>query len=255
MPVKCKEVLISQNDALTLRITGGTSTIKSHSVDGKIQSLEMPGDYFISVGTVVHSGKTKKIPYPVNKITKTSINSVVTYNLHVAARNKSSLFIMPMLTGKRNLFFYNKLLMNCFIGTPDHPNCIALLYRWSGDPLFLKFEQALKKFRSFKCSYDPSPFHVMFIFEVPHDQQENYNKILEGKYSKITPDYKSQILEFHGFEENGELGQILYKSPKRKARLESALGVDLPKDSELYSVMDLKEETFNYKTYIYEQSN
>ena len=93
----------------------------------------------------------------------------------MAKRTKSSIFVLPMLGGNKNLFFWDRLFVNAFLETPEEKDCIALLYRWSSDPLFIKFEKALSKFKDFRKKYDPSPYYVLFVFNVPKNNKRNYN--------------------------------------------------------------------------------
>ena len=46
-----------------------------------------------------------------------------------------------------------------------------------------------------------------------------------------------------------QLGQILFKSKERKRLLEKKLDAILPEDSELLSIINLEEETFNPEIY------
>ena len=155
-----------------------------------------------------------------------------------------------MLGGERRLFFYDNLLINCFIGLPNHEGCIALLYRWSGDPLFLKFENALKQFRNYLDSYDVSETLIMFIFDVPIKHIKNYKYFITGKYSKFSSNYKTKILKFHGLDINSQLAQIIHKNEKRKKRLENTLNVTLDSNAELYSILDEKQEIFDPNYYL-----
>ena len=75
--------------------------------------------------------------------------------------------------------------MNAFTGVEDKKDCIVLLYKFSMDPLFLKFEKALKKFRSFSERVDVDPYHVLFIFNIPKEHIKNYKKLKKGKYSEM----------------------------------------------------------------------
>tara|TARA_R110002051_G_scaffold322049_1_gene411471 strand:- start:61 stop:501 length:441 start_codon:yes stop_codon:yes gene_type:complete len=145
---------------------------------------------------------------------------------------------------------YDSLFVNCFIGTEKHKNKIVLLYRFSGDALFLKFEKALKQFRGFIDCYDPSPYFVSFVFKVPEQHKEDYVHFLNGRYSELSHDYKDKLLDFHDFDIDGELAQILYKAPKRRLRLENTLDINLNDNSELYSILNEKDETFDPKVYI-----
>jgi hypothetical protein len=247
MPVKCEKAILNPTDARTIKITGGTKTIVSHKYKDKIVSLEFPDGTVISLEQTI---TVKKRPYKVNIIKKTFVGNTLVYELSVAEKTKSTLFALPMLGGERRLFFYDNLLINCFIGTPDHEGCIALLYRWSGDPLFLKFENALKQFGNYLDSYDVSETLIMFVFDIPTKHIENYKSFISGKYSEFNSAYKTKILKFHGMDINSQLAQIMYKSEKRKKRLETTLNVTLDENAELYSILDKKQEIFDPNYYL-----
>ena len=89
----------------------------------------------------------------------------------------------------------------------------------------------------------------MFVFDVPRKHIRNYRKFINGKYSTFSQDYKFDILEFHDKELDDELGQILFKSEKRKKAMEYKLDIKLPKDSELLSIIDIEQETYNPEIY------
>lgn len=244
--MKCKELIYTPINALSFRITGGTDLLTPNKKNNIIESLESPDGTIFSLGLTL---EIKKRKYKVNLIEETIINKTKYYTISIAKRTKSSIFIMPMLTGNRNLFFWNRLFVNCFIATEEEKDCIALLYRWSSDPLYLKFEKALSKFSYFRRRYDPSPNYVMFIFDVPKKQVRNYNKFIKGKYSKFSKSYKIDILDFHDADIEDEIGQILCKSDKRRRAMENRLDTILPEDSELLSIIDVKNETYNSETY------
>ena len=246
MGVKHKESIFLHKNARSIIITGNTEDIHSVKKNDNIVAINFP-NYSISIGDITKVGK---IPYKVNIIKEIITKKGIDYELSSAKLNKSSLFILPMLGGTRHLFMYDSLFVNAFININEYKNCICLLYRFSGDPLFLKFEQALKQFRTFKETFDPSPHFVAFVFEVPATMVEDYSSFIKGAYSKISPQFKSKIMEFHGFTIHGEMSQILFQDEKRRLRMQQELDADIPAGSELYSVIDVIEETFNPKIYI-----
>ena len=90
----------------------------------------------------------------------------------------------------------------------------------------------------------------MFVLDIPKQHIKDIDKFINGKYSELSKLYKIDILDFHNLEVNGEVGQILFKSPRRKKILEKKIGAILNHDSELLSIIDKdKEETFNFETY------
>mgnify|MGYP003633960006 FL=1 len=135
MAVKCKELVYTPLNAVTFRITGGTKSLTAHKVGKVIQSLEGPDGIILSVNNTT---EVKNIKYKVNLIEQIIVNKTIYYDVHMAKRTKSSIFVFPMLGGDKTLFFWDRLFVNAFIETEDHKDCIALLYRYSGEMLFLK---------------------------------------------------------------------------------------------------------------------
>ena len=222
----------------------GDKSSFSITVDGETITSVSSNLITIKVGeTVKYEGK---LPYKVNKIKKVDAG----YELIVADKTKASIFMLPMLTGTQDLFFYNTLFVNAFIGVGGDYDCLGLLYRFSGSSTFLKFEQALRSFKDFKEVIDPSPYFVLFVFNVPDKFKDDYVKFIKGKYSRLSPELKENIFKFHGVDPDSSIGQILYKSGKRKLRLEESLKTQLPKNAELLDIPDLYSETFDKETYL-----
>tara|TARA_R110002074_G_scaffold2557_1_gene14878 strand:+ start:1092 stop:1835 length:744 start_codon:yes stop_codon:yes gene_type:complete len=246
MRVKCEEVMFKPINALTFRLVGGTTSIIVEQDKDKITSLSFSDGIVLRKGSTIY---VEKRPYKINLIEKVIKNTKIVYNLKVAERNKSSIFILPMIGGNKHLMLYDKLLMNAFIGSDEDDNCIVLLYRFSRDPLFYKFEQALKQFRNFKRCYDPTPYFVAFVFNIPKEHRKSMLKFKQGKYSQIDDIYKLKILEYHGLDIDSSVGHILFKAGKRKEELEDRLGCELPEDSELCSVINKEDEILNPEYY------
>ena len=247
MGIDCKEVIFNPQAPLYFIISGGTLTIKPQYKDNKIVSLAMPEDYFISVGDTL---KIKGEPYKVNIINKVIDGNNILYHIKTAERTKSSLFVLPMLSGNRNLFLYNSQLINVFINFKDIKDHIILLYRWSMDPLFSKFELALKKFPTFVKSFDLDPNHVVFVFSIPKRHTDNFKFFKKGKYSKLDDEFKLKLLDFHDMTVDSALSKILFKSEDRKQQLEEKLNAEIPDDSELLSIINIEDETLNLDYYL-----
>tara|TARA_R100000900_G_scaffold108076_1_gene83826 strand:+ start:2905 stop:3672 length:768 start_codon:yes stop_codon:yes gene_type:complete len=247
MAIKCTELTYTPINALAIRVSGGTTSLIPHKIDDRIISLESP-EHGICV-TVDSITEVKKFKYKINTIKKVVKNNVMYYDLLTATRTKSSTFILPMLGGERRLFFWNKLFMNAFTGIEDKKNCIVLLYKFSIDPLFLKFEKALKTFRSFSEKIDIDPYHVLFIFDIPKEHVKNYKKLKQGKYSEMDENYKFHILEFHGLEMNDQVAHVLWKSEKRRKAMEKKLDAKIDLNSELLTAIDFDNELYDLETY------
>jgi len=217
--------------------------------DGKTILSLVNGKVRHDVGKIVRN--RTKTPYRVNYITPlyNAVNLLAGYDLSVARATKSTIFLCPMLGGKRELFYWEKLLVNAFVAIPNETGIIALLYRFSGDPTFIKFEQALSNFRTFKYRIDTDPYHVMFVFSVPDYAETAYNHFVNGRYSEIDDIMKLKILDYHGFNMDGSTAKILFKSPSLKKDLEEQLDVMIPDENELHSPPNLIEETFDPEQY------
>jgi hypothetical protein len=218
--------------------------------NGEIKALQINingGEVLLECGTCIKP-KDGANPYRINHIFPlyNAEEILVGYDLTVAKQTKASIFIAPLLSGNRKLFLWDKWFVNAFIGCPkEEEDVICLLYRFSGDTLFTKFEAALEKFFNFKYKFDPDPYHVMFVFSVPEEFKSSYNAFKNSKYSEINDIVKLKILDYHSFSQDGMTGQILFKARSLRAQLEKDLEQELPKDAELCSAIDLSEEIFN----------
>jgi hypothetical protein len=247
MVVQCDNLIYTPINALTFRITGNTECLKPVKKNGVIVALEGPNDLNITLGLTVPIKKTK---YKINIIEQVrNSNSKLVYDISIAKRTKATTFVMPMLPGTRKLYFWSTFFVNCFIATPEDKDCIALLFRWSADTRYIKFEKILKEVKYFRRRYDPSPNYVMFVFDIPKGFRREYRAFMLGKYSKFSREYKLDILDFHNADINDEVGQIIFKSDKRRELLEKRLNADLPKESELLSIIDIEAETYNPDIY------
>tara|TARA_R110000787_G_scaffold115506_2_gene225435 strand:- start:24439 stop:25197 length:759 start_codon:yes stop_codon:yes gene_type:complete len=249
MGVKCDQLVFTPISPLTFRVSGGTKILESHTLNNLIQSVEGPETH-IPLGITY---TVKKLRYKVNIIEERWTQNILAYDFTTAKRTKSSIFMLPMFGASRSLYLWSQLFMNCFIGEEDGTPVIQLLYRDSADPLFIDFENALNQFRTFKRQERPAKDFVLYTFAIPKRHLKTYDHFKNGEYSKLTLTYKHAILDFHGYEVDSLIGQVLFKTPTRKKALEQKIGILLPEDSELLSIIDLKDEIFNPKTYFNEQ--
>lgn len=244
------KIIYTPVNGRTIRMTGSVADYsRVYDEDGKTIISLVNGKLRHDIGSTVR-GRTKN-PYKVNIITPlyNAVNLLAGYDLSVAKATKSTIFLCPMLGGRRELFYWDKFLVNAFCAIPHEDGIIALLYRFSGDTEFMKFERALEQFRTFKYRIDTDPFHVLFVFEVPEETQASYSHFVNGRYSEIDDIMKLKILDYHGFNMDGSTAKILFKSPSLKKELEEQLDVTIPEENELHSPPKLNEETFDPELY------
>jgi len=166
--------------------------------------------------------------------------------------NKSQVFIAPFIGKICNDFKSTKLptcqFRNCFIGdkTKGIENRVLLLYRFHANPIYLDFEEKLKKHPLFEQSYEVDKQHTMFVFNLPEDSHEDYNKLIKGEYSKVSEKFKAHILAFHGLKKESNTGGVLYKTGIKKDSIEATINSGLPKHQWTKIPDDVElEEVFN----------
>ena len=174
MGIKCKDLIYTPINALTFRISGGIRTLTPHyDNDHKIVCLEDEKDFTHKLGDCI---RVKGLKYKINNIKKTIVKRTPVYDISSSKRTKASTFIMPMLGGDRSVFFWNTLFINCYI---EDKSKILLVYRFSHDPIFIKFEKALRKFKHFIEIRDPDPEYVVFVFNIPELHQRDFNLFIK----------------------------------------------------------------------------
>ena len=139
--------------------------------------------------------------------------------------NQAIKFILPMITtgNMKDIFFMNKYLIGCYIGDVNMPKFqdkIMLVYNFSMNMDFITFEKKLSKNPYFlnDMDYDYEAENiVIYVFNVPKEHLEDYQLVLEGKYSELSNDLKLKILKFWGDEqERSLLHSVLFKGTRIK---------------------------------------
>lgn len=180
----------------------------------------------------------------------TGMDSYCLYNYDL---NKCTNFILPLLIPNPNYtrqHFRWLDFCNCFIGTQseaDYGDYIYLLYRYSGDTAFIKFDKFLTDYEYFEEKMNVDNFHTLYKFKVNPLVLKDYQLILSGKYSHISEFSKKQILDFHYLENESVTYKILYKSEERKKELENKYDIKIPKDLDLYDKFIPEDEMYMEK--------
>ena len=124
-----RNTVVSIKDPLTVSVSNTMDVEADIDTEGNILAIDIPGLSKIAVGDKL-TISSRKVPYKINKIVSRDIMGLPVYDLMVAPRTRASLFILPMLPGNRNTYYYDKFLLNCFVGTKDADNVIAILFRF-----------------------------------------------------------------------------------------------------------------------------
>jgi len=160
--------------------------------------------------------------------------------------NKSYTYIQPLLSEYMDV--RREGLINVFIGSTEKPEYdlnIFMLYRYSGNLDFVKYEDYVETSPLFLEKYDPDKYHVMFILRVPERFKEVYKSFKEGKYSRFPKTYKTLILMYHNIiDSNHKVAKVLYRHTDLREELEDRIGTFLPEGSEVSSIPDMSLEVY-----------
>lgn len=176
--------------------------------------------------------------------------------------NISKTYLLPLLSELVDFDKkYHDNIVNTYI-TDDlgkYKDCLFILHKFSfKNPEYTRYENQLIKNECFVDLIDVGN-DVLYIFKFPEEYMFEYNKFIAGKYSEYKNDAKELILNFFGEIYKGNINavnflikvkQILFKDKKLKNKLELELGVKIPDNAELRSIINLDEETFNLSQYI-----
>lgn len=239
--------------------------IKHHSlsnvdiqIDGDKNITSITFDnYTISLGDVipVKLNGVKNKPFKVLHIKKSVRTD--TYLLYSTVLTKATRWIMPMIridNQTQTSMKYKHNFVNCYVGTKEegYMDNFYLVYRFSGDVDYVRFEEELKNHPKFSNVVDLDHQHTMYIFDMNEEDKFNFNKFKNGEYSKFTDKYKKQILNFtinpvditsSNMEDTITYG-VLYKTDRQRKRIENIIGQKLDKNLEYYSIPEEDEEIY-----------
>ena len=172
--------------------------------------------------------------------------------------NKSKTYLLPLLTNAIEVNFTH-LIINCFIkfnkniGKIEYP--FAILYDTTGFDGFSEFDEYdlyLMGHPLFFKSYIVNDDFKLYVFNFPEEFQRDYNMFKEGKYSKFGNEAKALIVSYSAVEYKyppliQDISGVLWKHASRKKKIEMDLGVTLPPETELASIIVYEDETFKFK--------
>lgn len=165
--------------------------------------------------------------------------------LNTVKTTKTTDFLLPLL-GKSKTW-YAPLLVNAYLSDSGvnikHPNSISVLIKFSGNIKFDIIADYLKDLDTYIDSYDiiDGQF-VMFVIGIPDEFLEDYFLILKGKYSEISQQAKTLLLQGRGTQ--SPMPFILRKDEQLKQHWEETLSTRLG-DLDVWSIFEIEEEIFD----------
>jgi len=180
-------------------------------------------------------------------MTKTLVDKKIT-------SNKSRTYCLPLLSKDIDIEF-DYLLINTYlkfnknIGDITYP--IGLLYRLEGTDSFNEYNDYLTHNNLYYTSFLIGKDKKLYVFTFPERFVDEYKLFKNGLYSKFSPEAKSLIISYSAETYKfppliEDITGVLWKHKTRREKLEKALGMSLPKDSELASKIIYEKETFNF---------
>lgn len=174
--------------------------------------------------------------------------------------NVASYLIAPMFFDQQAEGRFHTNYVGCFVGTDDTfepldisvsedllERRVVLVYRFSKEREFEIFESILMEMPEFEFSMDLDDYQVGYVMSIPPEYKQDFELILNSKYSHLSENFKDHLLQFYGAVANksSTLYQILYRSPERRRFLEEEY--DLPigsidPDTELYKAFTPSKE-------------
>lgn len=180
--------------------------------------------------------------------------------------NRSWIYLLPMIALSLQVSLVNMInLRGCFMFTEDFPlieQKIILLFRADSDRAYINFESLLAKAPEFYSTYEPDKHHTVFIYNIPVEYKQEYNKFIESKYSEFSENYKKSLIKFHNYKdkpkENGfSVINVLYKREQAYLAQEKDLNeglpysshIQIPRDQEIGKKWNETQESILLETY------
>lgn len=246
---KNKNIEINIKDGRNLTLLHNIDSCKTINEGNNIIGLDFYGHtYNVGQSIEIVAANTKQL-YEINYITKISEYS---YELSECKPTKTSTFILPLIAPKNHTysaFFLNTYFYNAYYKVDGQDmyndgNHLFLFYRFYNSDYFKELEEYLLSNPNFVKTYEPNRYLTCYIMSIPVGFKEDVNKIIKGKYSKVSTTVKSRIVSFYQAHIESELYHILYRSDKLKLKLEEYLGCKIPDNIELCSKPELIKECY-----------
>jgi hypothetical protein len=165
------------------------------------------------------------------------------YTFYVSKINKITLFSLPMFFDNRDTASTSSLI-NVYYGD-NHKNDLYFHYRYNSEPPFKETERILTNSEYFINEIDIDNFHTVYQTQIPTEYTSDFDKIINGKYSKISSKFKVEIIKFHNLKPNKYLYQVINRDKKLLDKMEKDLDTKIPDDIDLMSKINLDSVNYN----------
>lgn len=179
----------------------------------------------------------------------------MSYNLKT---NNTTLFLVPPI-GISRLKLKENGFIGAYLGDVGKPEIkydrgVFMLFRPPNMAMFEEFMEE-EKIRTpwLVEDYDYAGGYVVVIYALEEEFADDYQKFLEGRYSKFSASFKNRFTKTvrlrdnmgRGKEESSWQWRIFKKDPEIKKHWEEELNVTFTDDMEVWSKPTLEEEILN----------
>lgn len=132
-------------------------------------------------------------------------------------------------------------------------------------PLYLLFRQKeiMTTFREFVQDeyergllledYDYPEGHIVLLYDYPEKFKQDYDKIMAGKYSETSKEFQKcfpESIEIYGKTMNTVQFMVFNKDQYLRDKFKEEYDIDIPEDSEVWSIPYEEKETLDIQNYI-----
>jgi hypothetical protein len=155
---------------------------------------------------------------------------------------------MPLLDVKRDELYWQFFFLNCYISIKEYPKLdkhFFLLFKFKSKDAYNTVKETLTNNKLFKEELSHSTKsgdYNIFVFNIPKKAEEDVKLFKNGKYSKLSTEYKNTIMRIHLVKQNKPLFHILNKTKSRRIKLSEDLNYEIPEDVDLWSIPHDYEE-------------
>ena len=243
--------LVGSREAI---ISSSTSHVKETIEKGKIVKICYEEDIEFKIGDEFEFELDRiKSKFKIDHFLKNDLPG--RYYISCENLTLTSYFILPLLVDNFNQdrvwFELSRFSINAYLNKDLDKLNLVCRYNISMD--YLQFENNLFTNSNYYKTIDPEKYLVVYQFFIPDLYKNDVNKIIQGKYSKLSLPAKKKIISFHKVypKVSNDLFHILNRSTERKQILNIKLEINLDseelKEVELQSKLDLTKEVKDYE--------
>lgn len=133
-----------------------------------------------------------------------------TYKINIE-KNKSLTYMLPIIHDKIGLDF-QQFLVNSYLSF-DGDDTFCVMYKWSSDPQFLKYEGKLMN-HPLCVGHTDYGNTVVYRFQLTLEMKRERELFVNGQYSSFSDHHKKSILDYmklRGFNNFSRIARILDK--------------------------------------------